>query len=170
MKQKHLYVMCGPAGVGKSTWINNRICKYNNGIHISRDKIRFSLLKEDDDYFAYEDEIIRLFYKQIQEAIDNPIGDRDIYIDATHLSPKVRNTLFNHISLENVEKVSAVSFEIPLSVIYERNARRSGRALVPETIIYNMYHSYKVPTFEEWRFNEVIHVDKNSEEIKERKV
>lgn len=167
MKQKHLYVISGPAGSGKSTWIDNRLRDYHDGIHISRDKIRFSLLKDGDDYFSYEDEVVKLFYQQIQNAIDDPDGCTDIYVDATHLSPKARNILFNHISLDNVEKVSAVSFEIPLSVVYERNSRRSGRALVPETVVYNMYHSYKAPTFAEWRFNEIIRIDKNGEERRE---
>lgn len=48
-----LYILCGPSGCGKSTWRNEFIKDYNNRIHyVSRDEIRFSLVKEGEDYFS----------------------------------------------------------------------------------------------------------------------
>ena len=48
-----LIMMCGIPGSGKSTWIQN--CKGfigNDVVVVSRDAIRFSMLKEGEDYFG----------------------------------------------------------------------------------------------------------------------
>lgn len=42
-----LYLMCGDAGCGKSTWIKNHIDE--NDVHISRDVIRYSMLEPNDE-------------------------------------------------------------------------------------------------------------------------
>ena len=55
--KKHLYLMMGVAGSGKSTYAKN-ILK-DGDIYISRDEIRYSLLTEEDDYFAKENEVIK---------------------------------------------------------------------------------------------------------------
>ena len=45
---KHLFLMCGVAGAGKSTYLS----KIKNAAIISRDEIRFSIIGDFDDYFA----------------------------------------------------------------------------------------------------------------------
>ena len=53
MKKSNLYLMCGVAGSGKSTWLKEHESGFNpSHAIISRDKIRFSYLKDGDDYFA----------------------------------------------------------------------------------------------------------------------
>ena len=49
-----LYVMSGMPGSGKTHY-----CKEhkNDGIHVSRDAIRFALLEDGDNYFAHENEV-----------------------------------------------------------------------------------------------------------------
>lgn len=55
MKQKNLYLMCGPAGSGKSTWIRKQIAMSKaECLHISRDVVRLEFLKDNDkNIFAY---------------------------------------------------------------------------------------------------------------------
>ena len=147
---KNLYMMCGVPGSGKSTYVATN---FPEAIIISRDAIRFALLKEGDDYFAYEDTVLSIFYSEIQNAIDSD-SEQDIIIDATHLTPKARATCLQN--LKNLDKVNlvALSIEAPLAIALYRNDKRTGRARVPDTVIRNMYKSYKIPTVEEG-FNEV---------------
>ncbi len=147
---KNLYMMCGIPGSGKSTYVATN---FPDATVISRDAIRFALLKEGDDYFAYEDTVLQIFYTEIQNAIDSD-KKSDIIIDATHLTPKARATCLKE--LKNLDKVNlvALSIEVPLAIALYRNNKRTGRARVPDTVIRNMYKSYKVPTVEEG-FNEV---------------
>ena len=147
---KNLYMMCGVPGSGKSTYVATN---HPDAIVVSRDAIRFALLKEGDDYFAYEDTVLQIFYAEIQNAIDSD-SEQDIIIDATHLTPKARATCLKE--LKNLDKVNlvALSIEVPLAIALYRNDKRTGRARVPETVIRNMYKSYRIPTVEEG-FNEV---------------
>ena len=47
--------MMGIPGSGKSTFVRKRRDIFDNPIVISRDKIRFSLLEEGDEYFSKEE-------------------------------------------------------------------------------------------------------------------
>ena len=63
----NLYLMCGIPGSGKSTYAKTnkdlKYCKY-----ISRDDIRYSLLKDEDDYFSKEKQVFRTFIAQIKRS------------------------------------------------------------------------------------------------------
>lgn len=86
---KNLYILTGAPGSGKTTWVNNQI-KEKGGYHVSRDKIRFSLLEEDEEYFNKEGEVVDIFINSIQELIDKKnLKENNIYVDATHLTEKV---------------------------------------------------------------------------------
>ena len=111
--KKHLYLMMGVPGSGKSTYVKN-ILKYGD-IYVSRDEIRYSLLTEEDDYFAKENEVIKLFIQTIDEALVNEDYQGSVYADATHLSPKGRAQILNQ--LKNKDKVSVIYLDIPLNII-----------------------------------------------------
>ena len=49
MKQKKVYLTVGIPASGKSTFIRNRINQYG-GVCISRDEVRFSMLKDGEEY------------------------------------------------------------------------------------------------------------------------
>ena len=159
--KKHLYLMIGVPGSGKSTYAKN-ILKYGD-IYISRDEIRYSLLTEEDDYFAKENEVIKTFIDNIDKSLVNEEYYGDVYADATHLSPKSRAQVLN--KLKNKDKVSAIYLDIPLDLILERNAQRKGRALVPENVVRRMYNSIILPTKAEG-IEELIIIDEN-QKVKE---
>ena len=159
--KKHLYLMVGVPGSGKSTYVKN-ILK-DGDIYISRDKIRYSLLTEEDDYFAKENEVIKTFIDNIDKSLVNKEYCGDVYADATHLSPKSRAQVLNQ--LKNKDKVSVIYLDIPLNIILERNAKRKGRALVPENVVRRMYNSIILPTKAEG-IEELIIIDEN-QKIKE---
>lgn len=159
--------MCGPAGTGKSTFVANEILADNVNCchHSSRDNIRFAMVKEDENYFAREDEVFDEFCKDIQRCLDSAAYDI-VYADATHLTSKSRVKTLNKLNLEDVDVVP-IYFVVPLEETLRRNSERTGRRFVPETVIKNMYQSYKFPMFKEnkYEYAAIRRIDENGHEI-----
>lgn len=167
MKQKKVWLLVGIPGSGKSTWVNKKLHELEAGsaVVISRDMIRFGILEQcGGDYFAYEDEVWDLFVRSIQSSIDHPFIE-DIFVDATHISKGSRNKILNAINLNGAEK-NCVVFKVPLEICLERNATRTGLALVPDKAIHNMYKSFSIPAKSEG-FYHCIMVNEDGATIKE---
>lgn len=160
-KQKKALVLAGVPGSGKSTWVKNRL-NSETDIHISRDNIRFSLLKDNQQYFEVENEVRDCFFRQIRNFTANDYPCECVYIDATHLNPKSRKQVLGAIRGDTYK--IAVSFDTPLELALERNAQRTGRALVPDSVIHNMYHRYTKPILDEG-FDEIWHILPNEKII-----
>ena len=144
MKQKKVWLLSGLPGSGKSTWARQKIAE-NGGVWCSRDEVRFSIVKENEEYFSHEDEVFNTWIKQINKALENPEVE-DVYIDATHLNDKSRNKVLNRLTKNtDIEKITNVLFLTPLETCLERNKQRSGRAVVPEEIIRNMAKTFQIP-------------------------
>jgi predicted kinase len=161
MKQKRLWLMCGIPGSGKSTWAKHKV-EQTGGVWISRDAIRFSILKDDEDYFSHEDEVLAKFFGDIQEQLNNPMAE-DIIIDASHLSAKARQATLGRLNLTNASEVNCVVLDVPINTALERNEQRTGRAVVPRSVIRRMYFQKAFPTADE-KFTHIIRVDENGEE------
>ena len=144
MEQKKVWLLSGLPGSGKSTWAHQKIVE-NGGVWCSRDEVRFSIVKEDEEYFSHEDKVFNTWIKQINEALENPEVE-NIYIDATHLNDKSRNKVLNRLTKNtDIEKITNVLFLTPLETCLERNKQRSGRAVVPEEVIRNMAKTFQIP-------------------------
>lgn len=130
--------MSGAMGSGKSTWCQKWIVKHKNSIWISRDNIRYSLLAPEDEYFSREQEVLKEFYKQAQNAIDDVKIDA-VLLDASHLSDKAIWKTLKHLNIPKEIKVINVRLVTPLDVCLKRNAGREGRARVPDNVIKNAY-------------------------------
>lgn len=161
MKQKRLWLMCGIPGSGKSTWVQKQIERIG-GVVVSRDAIRFKLLKDDEDYFAHEDEVIKQFLTTTQDCIDNPTIE-NIFVDATHLTTAARHQTLDKLNIPKEVELNCVVFDVPLNVALQRNNQRSGRAFVPRSVIRRMNCQKEYPTVEE-NFNHIICVNENGEE------
>lgn len=164
MGNKRIYLMIGPAGSGKSTWIRNN-AKPGVSAHISRDRIRFSMVKEDEYYFSREDEVYMEFVRQICRALSYETKWVDeIYVDATHLTKKSREKLVREIdNFCPSYDLIAVIVKPELEQCLAQNAQRSGREFVPETVIRNMYESFQHPLNDDLYYKYII---ENNEIIK----
>lgn len=157
MKQKNLFLLVGIPGSGKSYYCNKKVVENKNAIHISRDKIRFSMLKEGQDYFAQETKVFECFTEQVQKAIDST-EYTDIYVDATHLNPKGREKILDCLNLSDVNIIPVV-FHTSLATCISRNNNREGLAKVPSSVIRRMYFSLKDPTLDEkYKYKKIIEV------------
>ena len=155
MIKKTVYLLSGPPASGKSTWVRSQLTKGSEWI--SRDNVRFSIVKEDEEYFSHEDEVFDTFIAYINKALRNPYI-HTIYIDATHLNKRARHKVLSRIRKRNISELNCVCFCVPPSVCQERNAKRGGRARVPAAAIENMFKSYTYPGIDEG-FAHVYEVD-----------
>ena len=153
--------MCGPPGGGKSFEIQLMTSVLRNeGLGykvISRDAIRFAMLKDGEDYFKYENEVFDQFINQINDALASECYSH-IFADATHLTEKARNKTLDRLHLTEDVIIIPVSVRPTLERCIEQNNRRSGLAHVPESAIRRMYESYKAPTYQEkYNYHYIMH-------------
>mgnify|MGYP002623180416 CR=1 FL=1 len=148
MKRKNLYLMCGIPGSGKSTWCYKFLdYEDENAAYISRDKIRFSYLKDEDEYFSKEDEVFTTFVSSISDTIDTDKIE-NILVDATHLNEKSRNKVLKYLDLDCVN-VIPVNFLVDFDLALERNNLREGRSCVPYSSLLSMYNAFRPATDQE---------------------
>ena len=138
----NLYLMCGIPGSGKSTWLKNHLKKFDK--YVSRDEIRFSMVKENEEYFSKENEVFKEFCHQITKNLKNGYNT---FADATNLNPKARKKLISNVS--GYDELYIIVLETPLQIALKRNAMRTGRSFVPESAIRNMYNSFEFPKIKE---------------------
>ena len=159
MKKKKVFLMSGPPASGKSTWIREH--RTVNSEWISRDKVRFSIVGEDEAYFSHEDEVFDTFIAYINQTLENP-DIEEIFIDATHINKKSRYKTTSRIDMKNVEELNCVWFNVRNEVCQLRNSMREGRERVPSTAIDNMFKAYKYPDFDE-KFDHLYIVNENGD-------
>lgn len=154
-----LYILCGVPGCGKTTWAREfAYQRFEEDIrYVSRDEIRFSIIKDGEDYFSHEKEVYRKFAGTITETL---IDGFDVIADATHLNEFSRRKLTQSIDRRYTDyEIVYVVFNVDLQTCLERNAQRTGRACVPEQNIRNMYRDFRPPTMDEdERVKEIIEV------------
>lgn len=158
-------MLVGTPGLGKSTWAKSHAAMIPGAVKIvSRDKIRFALVKENEEYFSKEKEVFKEYIKEIKKGLkyyDYTIAD------ATHLNLASRTKLLRALgsSLYGVE-VDAIVIYGSLETALEQNENRLGtRSYVPQDQIRKMYNQQTIPSFEEG-FNKIYIYQANRTGIK----
>lgn len=144
-----LYMLCGPSGCGKTTWAKQYAADHHEEDirYVSRDEIRYSILKEGEDYFAHEKEVFKKFAGTITQTL---IDGFDVIADATHLNQFSRRKLTQAIDMSYTDyQIIYIVFNADVETCLERNKSREGRANVPETVIRNMCRDYRYPALDE---------------------
>lgn len=138
-----LNVLVGVPASGKSTFCNEFLSKVSTVI--SRDIVRYSIIKDGEEYFSHEKEVFKEFIRQIRELMGK---GENVTVDATHLNATSRFKLLSNLKGFDYE-INAYFFDTPFDECLGRNAMRTGRAHVPEDAMENMYDSLTFPTKKE---------------------
>lgn len=148
MKNKILYIVTGIPGAGKTTFLKplSENIVDNVGV-VSRDEIRFSLVKEDEEYFSKENEVFKTFVYKIEEMFNY----KDIVIaDATHINENSRAKLMKALSLPVGCEIYSLTFDVPVGTCIAQNKKRMGtRSYVPEDVIRKMGNKMTIPKYKE---------------------
>lgn len=152
---KKLILMCGIPASGKSTFISKHKEYFGETVKVvSRDAIRFSLLKEGDDYFSKENATWSIFVSEIKEGL----ASVEVTIaDATHLNKASRLKIIRALgsSLRDIDVIPIV-FDMGYDIAVAQNESRLGtRAYVPPTVIRNMANRFTIPTFDEYDYKTI---------------
>lgn len=156
-----LIMMVGAPGSGKSTFAKMMAEEYKNMVIVSRDEIRYSIVKEDEEYFSREDDVIAEYYYTIAKNLDE---GKTVIADATQLNPKGRNKVFTNIKFLAKEPftVETILFNVPIETCIKRNDFRIGRRRVPHSVIRRMYMQMVAPDLDnESYLNKTWVVDEN---------
>lgn len=144
-EKKILYILSGVPASGKSTWAKLKTKMEPNVAWISRDKIRFKIMKQYEifegvecEYFAHESEVFCEYVKTIQKHINQNCPQ--IIADATQINEKSRKKLLEQLDLKDYE-VRIILFLDDINICKIRNKHRVGKEKVPERVIDNMYDS-----------------------------
>lgn len=137
--------MCGPPGCGKSTFAEQHL---REKPIVSRDAIRFNMVREDEEYFSKEDKVFNTFITSIVGACQS-FGCA--VVDATHINVGSRRKLFRALDayIKGRYDTTFIVFNTPLKTCLHRNAKREGRALVPEEALYSMHNHFLRPNYNE---------------------
>lgn len=145
-----LYMLCGIPASGKSTWARKMLEKNRDWAYISRDEVRFTIIKEEDDYFSKEKQVFQKFVSQISSLLDNP-EIPCVIADATHVNESSRSKLIHAINscrkTKTPLKIVMVFFDTPLEECLRRNAERKGRARVPDKVMEQMFYNREFPQY-----------------------
>lgn len=140
-----LYMLMGPPGSGKTTWIHNHLDEHT--VWVSRDDVRFSMVAEDEEYFSKEKEVFKEYVRRINNALENGYN---VFADATHLNKASRNKLLTAINPELNIEIDVIWIKTPLEDCISQNDNRKGtRSFVPRSAIRRMYYQIEAPKFKE---------------------
>lgn len=160
-----LYIMVGPPASGKSTYAKNVLMPQCEApLYISRDEIRFSMLRKNDNYFSKEKKVYDEFVRRIKEAFDNEDEYiSDVIADATHINWTSRRKLLAALGMLSGEyswvDVVPIVINTPVKECMERNAKRYERERVPDDGMRQMNRSRTHPKDDPFKYKEIIEID-----------
>lgn len=151
----NLYLMVGAPSSGKSTYAREFRKEHTpSPIIVSRDAIRFSMVKDGSPYFSKEKAVFKEFVREINEGLD----EGDVIADATHINEVSRMKLIKRIDLSKC-KVSCIVLLTDELTAIKRNHLREGRARVPDSVISENYARFTHPKADKFHYHTIIEVN-----------
>lgn len=145
-----LYVTIGPAGAGKSTFVNRM-----KGVDvISTDQLRKEMFGSEADQH-YSGRVFKAAHEMTRRWLDMGLN---VVFDATHTTEKGRKDLLAAVSGVNCRKVALLFMVSPVEC-KRRNAQRERK--VPEDVIDRQYRQFlrdahSIPE----QFDEIVVIEK----------
>lgn len=134
-----LYILIGPAGVGKTSLATG----ISAGNVVSTDAIRIERYGSLTEGNKHNPQVFKTAYSYIHTLLD--MG-QDVFFDATNIRRLLRADLYQDVKKRhpNVPVVALIVHK-PLAQILAQNALRTGNARVPEETIRYMYLHLDIP-------------------------
>lgn len=147
----YLIMFCGIPGSGKSTearrMAESLAARGLTVEHISRDKLRFSMISDESEYFSKEKEVFSKFV----EKMNNSLNKNDCtIIDATHISKASRAKILRRVENPANVRLLVLYLTTPIDVCMQQNDLRTGRERVPQEVIQGMAEQFEEPTEKEF--------------------
>lgn len=151
--QPKAYILIGPPGSGKSTWVNsfleNTISEY---VIVSSDAVLDEYAEQEgitysEAFDKYAGQAKKEMNKRLQNAI---INKKNIIWDQTNVSYKSRKKKIK--SFENTKyNVYAVVFNVDEETIFNRiyNREKESGKHIPDKIVKDMLRNFEHPTNDE---------------------
>ena len=154
-----LYIMCGAPGSGKSYYAKRHMMQGPGWRYISRDEVRFEIVKDNEEYFSHETKVFNTYIKRIKSAF-NEEGVFNVIADATHLNWASRCKLINALgtTLNKVDIIPVV-MNTDITTAQEQNKLREGRACVPASVVGRMYGQTTDPKDDPYHYTAIMYVD-----------
>lgn len=147
-----LIVMVGVPGSGKDYQIENSEFLYADGEVkrevISRDLVRYEMVREDEEYFCREKEVFEQYILQISNALSN---NKVVIANATQANYGSRKKLLHAVDEKFGRDYNIVMYCIicDYETANRRNKQREGRAVVPSKAMMEMFNNFSVPNLKE---------------------
>lgn len=143
-----LWIMVGLPAAGKST-VAKKIAEENDTVIISTDEIRAEVCDGDINDQSKNADVFSIFYKRIQENIENGIN---VIADATSVSIKSRRRIIECVGSMLCHKIAFIIAKDIQDCIND-NLHREHPA--PEETIIRMWRNFQTPFYEKG-FNDIV--------------
>lgn len=157
MNEKMLWVMCGVPGSGKSWVAKHTLMRGLGWRYVSRDDVRFEIVKDDEEYFSHETKVYNEFIRRIKTAL-NEEGVFNVIVDATHINWASRRKLLKALGLDG-DGVICVVVQNEMDEIIENNESRTGRAIVPRAVVRRMSNQMTDPLTDPIKYQGIMYIN-----------
>lgn len=158
MENKIVWMMVGAPGSGKSWVAQHTLMRGLGWRYISRDEVRFSIVKDEEEYFSHENKVYREFINRIKSAL-NEEGVFNVIADATHLNYASRRKLLRALGRSGGNGVIPVVIQNDVSEMIKNNEMRSGRSCVPHSVVYRMNAQATDPATDPIKYAGIMYID-----------